>query len=155
MNELRLWAADLSLVLIVTGILMKVVPEKNERKILRFVVTLLLIISVFNINISDSGMFVQTDIANEISEKTNEMNDDILTVLNEESIKIARNKACEIIRSVIPSADADITFSHEGLHAVISCENFSSYELDTIKTELKKEFDCEIILKAEGKRKNE
>lgn len=56
------------IVLIITGIFMRILPERSDRKTLKFVVTLVLIISVFKIDISPLEDFLKLSATDENNE---------------------------------------------------------------------------------------
>lgn len=69
------------LILIATGIFMRLIPERSDKRTLKFVITLILITAVFNIDVSSVGdifdIDIKTDNSDVVSEYENSLKDKI------------------------------------------------------------------------------
>lgn len=146
MSELRTWATNLSLILIVTGVFMKTVSSKNEKMILRLVVTMILIVSVFQINVSQVAKNFSLDIDREISGDTEILNDSLMNSLSE----FGKEQVEEAVRKTVQNYDKNASvvtkLSENTVHVIIKSDVITTNDLERIKGELKNEFDCEIII---------
>lgn len=146
MSELRTWATNLSLILIVTGIFMKTVSSKNEKMILRFVVTMILIVSVFQLNVSQVAENFNFDINGEISGDTEILNNNLMNSLS----AFGKEQIDETVRKTVQNYDGEASvvteLSENFVHVIIKSDIITSNEIDSIKGELQNEFDCEIII---------
>ena len=52
MGEIRSWALTLSVILIVTGIVMKIIPENSTKRSVKFIASLIIITCFFRLDIS-------------------------------------------------------------------------------------------------------
>lgn len=146
MNELRTWATNLSLILIVTGVFMKTVSSKNEKMILRLVVTMILIVSVFQLNVSQVAENFSLDIDSEISGDTEILNNSLMNSLSE----FGKEQVEEAVRKTVQNYDENASvvtkLSENTVHIIIKSDVITSSDIDIIKSELQNEFDCEIII---------
>lgn len=146
MSELRTWATNLSLILIVTGIFMKTVSSKNEKMILRFVVTMILIVSVFQLNVSQVAENFSFDINGEISGDTEILNENLINSLS----AFGKEQIDETVRKTVQNYDDKASvvteLSENAVHVIIKSYIITSNDTESIKGELQNEFDCEIII---------
>ncbi|MGN0444086.1 MAG: hypothetical protein ACI4F5_05670 [Acutalibacteraceae bacterium] len=146
MSELRTWATNLSLILIVTGIFMKTVSSKNEKMILRFVVTMILIVSVFQLNVSQVAENFSFDINGEISGDTEILNNNLMNSLS----AFGKEQIDETVRKTVQNYDGKASvvteLSENAVHVIIKSDIITSNDIGSIKGELQNEFDCEIII---------
>ena len=146
MSELRTWATNLSLILIVTGIFMKTVSSKNEKMILRLVVTMILIVSVFQLNVSQVAENFSLDIKSEISGDTEILNNNLMNSLSEFGKEQVEEAVRKIVQNYDENASVVTKLSENTVHIIIKSDVITSSDIDIIKSELQNEFDCEIII---------
>ncbi len=61
MSEIKRWAFSVCIVLIASGFFMRILPQRSDKRVLRFVVTLILIVCVFEIDISSFSDLLEPD----------------------------------------------------------------------------------------------
>ncbi len=89
MSEIKSWAFSLCLILIVTGVFMRLLPERSDKKTVKFVVTLILIVCLFKLDISSVGDMFKADFSVEngeaVSEYESELKEKISGSVNSET----------------------------------------------------------------------
>lgn len=151
MNEIKLWAQDIALLIIVTGILIKTISSKSERKIMRMVTTLIIIVTVFRINVAS----VISGLENNIEEDINASCEEVSASLLSELSLMGENEIRQYIKKIIEKYDSaalsQINITETGIEIIISSVNISYSDTVRIKNELQPDFDCDINIKVQGR----
>lgn len=150
MNEFKIWAQDISFILIFTGLFLKTVSGKSERRMMRIVTTLIIIVAVFRINISVLGKsFKKTD-SNDISSSYNELSSSLyndLSSITEENIRLY---ITESVKTYDEDASAVISINSDDITIRIISDKITDDDLKSLKLNLEKEFCCELSILKQG-----
>ena len=108
MSDIKSWAFSLCLVLIVTGVFMRLLPERSDKKTVKFVVTLILIVCVFKLDISSVGDMFKADFSGTngeaVSEYESELKEKISGSVNSE----IEEKIAEIYKEYDENANVEL-----------------------------------------------
>lgn len=147
MNEIRLWATNISLVLILTGILMKTVSFESERTLLKFVATMLLIVSIFQLNTVAVKNEFDFEIKDEINDITNQKSSEFSKKLEKISINRIYKTADEIFRQYDENIVLDIKAENNEILIKFKSEIITNPEVTEIENKLEEYFECEFKMK--------
>ncbi len=152
MEEIKRWATTVCVVLITTGVFMCILPERSNKKSVKFVATLILIIAVFNIDTHSIKNTFDFDINAEnesaVSEYEEEISDMISNSVLLEIKKIISEK-CEEFSS---SDGIVINKSGDEMKVYVYCDKSpSEMQKENLRSEIKNEFgiDIEFVYKQE------
>lgn len=132
----------MALILIVTGIVMKIISSKSERLIIRLVVTMVIIVSVFQFNLSlndfnslkidkEEFLYSQEKLIGEIENKT------VISV---------ENKFRELISEYDDSSLFETDISDNVIIIKLNKSKLSDDELTEIENEMSEYFSCEVLI---------
>lgn len=146
MNDLKIKAVNISLILLITGIGIKLFSEKSEKSIIKMIVTIIVIISLFNINIhsllSQENEYSWFGFEEDLSQEENELKDDISKLVRDEIEEDIKN----IVGGFDSSADTEIIIEESIIKINVTSEKLNSSDETEIISELKDDFDCELEL---------
>lgn len=142
MSSIKIWAENMVLILIVTGIVMKIISSKSERLIIRLVVTMILIVSVFQVNLSlndsysfkidkEDFLYSQEKLIGEIENKT------VISV---------ENKFRELIEEQDVSPSFETQINDDVIIIKLNKSMLSDGELNEIENEMSEYFSCEVLI---------
>lgn len=135
MAEIKSWAFSVCIILITSGIFMRILPERSDKRNVRFIVTLILITAVFNIDISSFENAFDIGSAGEISESEyeNSLLDEISSSLCDEIEKIALGE----YQDIDPSGDIKVKLEDGKIVVCIaSSESLTTEKLENFKSRL-------------------
>lgn len=142
MSEIRIWAANISVILIVTGIMMKTVTFESEKAILKFVATMLLVVTVFQLDTNALKSEFDFDIKDEISESTDEKTRQLSQMLSD----MSENEAVSQIKDKFKAFDEDvkliISSENGGFYIKFKSRIISDDDAEKIEKELEEYFEC-------------
>lgn len=142
MNEIKIWATNFSVILIVTGLITKLINGKSEKNLLRFVVVLVIVSTIFsikNISFDDFSLYMFEDIETEISN----MSETLSEKIKNDGMKAVCNRIEEIIKEFDKSAKVNSVITENNVTSVIQTDS-ENLDIQEIKLRLKEEFDCEF-----------
>lgn len=142
MNEIKIWATNFSVILIVTGLITKLINGKSEKNLLRFVVVLVIVSTIFsikNISFDDFSLNMFEDIETEISN----MSETLSEKIKNDGMKAVCNRIEEIIKEFDKSAKVNSVITENNVTSVIQTDS-ENLDIQDIKLRLKEEFDCEF-----------
>lgn len=142
MNEIKIWATNFSVILIVTGLITKLINGKSEKNLLRFVVVLVIVSTIFsikNISFDDFSLSMFEDIETEISN----MSETLSEKIKNDGMKAVCNRIEEIIKEFDKSAKVNSVITENNVTSVIQTDS-ENLDIQDIKLRLKEEFDCEF-----------
>lgn len=143
MDELKSHLLSIAIMLVITGIISKLIPEKSNKTAIRFVVNLILIISIFGVDLSSIYEVFEKDYSLNFSQQTvteNEINDRIVRMLNEE-IKTEIDSEIQKINS---RAYVDVTMDENALIIEAFCEEMSPREKVVFEDVVRNKFEGNI-----------
>lgn len=150
MNEIRLWATNISLILILTGILMKTVSFESERALLKFVATMLLIVTFFQINTVAIKNELDFEIKDELSNIIVQKSSEFSKKLEEMSINKIYTTAEEMFRQYDEKVILDVTSENDEIHIKFKSNIITDSEAEEVEKELKEYFECELKAERAG-----
>lgn len=152
MNEIRLWATNISLILILTGILMKTVSFESERALLKFVATMLLIVTFFQINTVAIKNELDFEIKDELSNINiiNQKSSEFSKKLEEMSINKIYTTAEEMFRQYDEKVILDVTSENDEIHIKFKSNIITDSEAEEVEKELNEYFECELKAERAG-----
>lgn len=146
MSDIRIWARDIALLLIATGIILKTLSSQSEKNLLRAVTALILITAVFRINTTDIQKALDIDIRDEIECETGFINEKIESYIG----KISEDAAADIIRDKVleydEKAEVKVKTGDERIKIEISGSTLTNAQFEKIKAELSESFEGEIVI---------
>lgn len=108
MSEIKSWALTVCIVLITTGVFMRILPEKSNKKSVKFVATLILLVCIFEIDVSSVKNAFDFDIEAE----------------NESTVDMYQKEISSMISSAV--------FDEIKEKIALECEDFSDKDSITI-----------------------
>ena len=154
MSEIRSWALTLSVILIVTGIVMKIIPESSAKRSVKFVGTLIIITCFFRLNISSA--------VNELGNFSFNFNDEAVSELNESLQGIILTDLHSQIQfeidKILISYDKDsfsqVDFNDSTVKIKIHYKNLHFADRIEIEKEIEKFFGNEVTFEYSAVREN-
>lgn len=149
MSEIKQWALSICIILIVSGIFMRILPERSDKSVVRFVVTLILITVVFGIDISSFEDAFDLEIASESVE--NDYEDSLLDKVG--------NSLCEQVERLAESEcrsfgyDAECSAEIEDGKIVIyiaSQKSLGDSEIEAVRSIIEAKLGEEAEIRCEG-----
>lgn len=143
MQELRSWMMGISVTLIITGIIVKLIPGNANKAILNFVVTMVIIASIFGVDTSEINAIFEFEFTTEAythSVLTDELYGKIERTINE-GIK---DEIKEIVSVYDSDASVEIELDHEVMQIRIISVNLSNNQKTAIENEIRRNFDGAI-----------
>lgn len=150
MNEIKIWAQDISIILIVTGILIKTVSEKSERHIMRVITTLVIVTAILRLNISAVSDSCNRTAKPEINYSYDEMSSRLYNELSNMSEKSLRDYIIEIIKTYDKNSLSEIIINENNIEIKIKSESMTGEDYESIKNRLKSEINCNITVIRQG-----
>lgn len=143
MSEIRLWATDLAVLLVASGIMLKILPSGSERNILRFVAVLALIVAVFQL---DAGKAVKSIKIEEYgaSQKTDSLSEEMYSRLSSAAEDEINKYIAAQVNRFDENAQTECKIGDEDIEVHIVSEKISSEGIEEIKNILSADFECEI-----------
>lgn len=142
MYSIKIWAENLALILIVTGIVMKTVSSKSERLIIRLVVIMILIVSVFQVNLSPDNFYSLKIDVEDFSYKEEE----IIGEIENKTVISVENKFRELISEYDNSSSFETDISDNVIIIKLNKSKLSDDELTEIENEMSEYFSCEVLI---------
>lgn len=146
MDDLRSRLMSIAVTLIVTGIIGKLVPEKSNKSIINFVITMVIIANAFGFDLSSFEDFTEFEISTESYQQEvleSEINNRISQMLSNE-IEAETEK---IVQKYDSDATVNIAFEEQVLQIKITSNSLSDYDKSEIEDEIKAKFEGEILFK--------
>lgn len=143
MEDIRQWMFSVAVTLIITGVVSKIVPEKNNKSVLNFITVLVILVSVFSIDTDISEDFLKLDFGNfnastEISQK--KLNNEISEILASE-IKDSVEKT---VSAYAPYAKTKIEIKDDKMIVIIESNNLTKSSKVAIEKEIKDNLEGNI-----------
>lgn len=134
MEDIRKWMFSVAVTLIITGVVSKLVPERNNKSVLNFVTVLVILITVFSIDTDNLEHSLKFDFANsntsmEISQ--DKLNSEIKEILSSE----LKDSIRKTVSNYAPYAKTEIEIKEDRMIVIIESNNLT----DSIKTAIEKE----------------
>lgn len=134
MGDIRKWMFSVAVTLITTGVVSKLVPERNNKSVLNFVTVLVILITVFSIDTDISEHSFKFDFTN--SNTSMEISQD---KLNSEISEILSSELKDSIRKTVsnytPDAKTRIEIKEDKMIVIIESNNLT----DSVKAAIEKE----------------
>lgn len=143
MQELRSWMLGVSVTVILTGIIAKLVPGKTNKSIICFITTMVIIVTIFDLNVNELSNILEIELTTNLyteNDLSNELYNDIAETLSG-SIK---NSVKEIVIFYASDASVEVEFDNEVTYIKIDAHDLSQTDMTEIEKEVKKIFDGEI-----------
>lgn len=145
MNSIRSWALTLSVILIVTGIVMKIVPENSTKRTVKFVASLIIITCFFRLDISAAVKELSHFDLSFSGEAVNELNEN----LQEKILSDVNSQIQDEIDKILIQYDKDafslLEFNDSKVKVKIFCNTLNISDRINFENELEKFFEDEII----------
>ena len=155
MNSIRSWALTLSVILIVTGIVMKIVPESSTKRTVKFVASLIVITCFFRLDISAAVNELSSFDFNFDQGTVNDLNENlqgkILTDFNSQIQK----KIDEILIKYDKNAFSQLEINASTVRVKIHCSSLSISDKFKIENEIERFFEDEIFFEYSAVREND
>lgn len=132
----------MALILIVTGIVMKIISSKSERLIIRLVVTMILIVSVFQVNLSPDNFYSLKIDVEDFSYKEEE----IIGEIENKTVISVENKFRELISEYDNNSSFETDISDNVIIIKLNKSKLSDDELTEIENEMSEYFSCEVLI---------
>lgn len=146
MSDIKRWAFSVCTILIASGIFMRILPEKSDKKAVRFVVTLMLIVCIFELDISavSNTLDLNKNYDNniEVSEYENKLNEQI----EDKVVTEIEKKISDEIKKYDKNAKISVEITGEKIIVTIISTQLSDYEKTKIRTRIKTDFGDETEL---------
>lgn len=142
MSSIKIWAENMALILIVTGIVMKIISSKSERLIIRLVVTMILIVSVFQVNLSPDNFYSLKIDVEDFSYKEEE----IIGEIENKTVISVENKFRELISEYDNNSSFETDISDNVIIIKLNKSKLSDDELTEIENEMSEYFSCEVLI---------
>ena len=155
MSEIRSWALTLSIMLIVTGIVMKIVPENSAKRTVKFVASLIIITCFFRLDISAAVNELSSFDFNFDQETVNDLNENlqekILTDFNSQMQK----KIDAILIKYDKNSFSQFEVNDSTVKVKIHYSALSISDRIKIENEIERFFEDEIIFEYSAVREND
>lgn len=142
MSSIKIWAENMAIILIVTGIVMKIISSKSERLIIRLVVTMILIVSVFQVNLSPDNYYSLKIDVEDFSYKEEE----IIGEIENKTVISVENKFRELISEYDNNLSFETDISDNVIIIKLNKSKLSDDELTEIENEMSEYFSCEVLI---------
>lgn len=145
MSEIKNWAFSICIILITTGIFMRVLPERSDKKTVKFVAVLILIISVFKIDISSLSDLFDFDISDENSTAVSEYEDYLVSSVNDTIISQIEEKIASEYQKIDGTFSVTVNITDETISAYISGGRHLNYsEKENLHSKIISDFKADI-----------
>lgn len=128
MSEIKSRAFSLCVILIVTGVFMRLLPERSNKKTVKFVVTLILIVTVLNFDISSVGNALSFDFSGDNSDAVGEYESGLKDKIAGSVYAELEEKVAEIYKEYDENAVVQILSGGDRLKVIIIGTHLSDSE---------------------------
>ena len=155
MGLIRSWALTLSVLLIVTGIVMKTVPESSTKRTVKFVASLLIITCFFRLDLSAAINELSGLDFNFHEETVNELNENLQEkILTDFNSKI-REKTDEILKKYDKDSFSLIEFNESAVKVTVYYKSLSISSRIELEKEIETFLENEITFEYSAVREND
>ena len=155
MNSIRSWALTLSVILIVTGIVMKIIPENSTKRTVKFVASLIIITCFFRLDISAAVKELSNIDLNFNNETVNDLNENLQgKILNDLNSQI-QDKINQILIEYDKNSFSNIEYNDSVVKVIIHYHDLKITDRIKIENEIEKFFEDKIIFEYSAVRKND
>lgn len=144
MTDIKHWAFSLCIVLIVTGIFMRLLPERSNKKTVRFVVTLIILVCIFKLDVSRLGDRLSADIPDDNAEAVSEYENDLKNRISDSVGSALEEKIFGIVRQYDQNSSVKLDFTSDKIIVNISGTRFDSYTRIRLEAQIKAAYDGKL-----------
>ncbi|MDD6021210.1 MAG: hypothetical protein ACI4GA_01990 [Acutalibacteraceae bacterium] len=144
MTDIKHWAFSLCIVLIVTGIFMRLLPERSNKKTVRFVVTLIILVCIFKLDVSRLGDRLSADIPDDNAEAVSEYENDLKNRISDSVGSALEEKISGIVRQYDQNSSVKLDFTSDKIIVNISGTRFDSYTRIRLEAQIKAAYDGKL-----------
>lgn len=147
MSSIKFWATDVSVILIMTGIFLKMCTGKSEKNTIRFIVTLILIVTFFRFSVRDIRAEINYDLGDEINNEVSLAEEKLGGIISSAENEEMKKYISDCITEYDKNAEVGVFISESAISVSVQSENITEEEYSAISERLENEFECEIILR--------
>ena len=145
MQEIRSYLLSVAVTLIFTGIIGRLVPENSNKSLIRFVITTIVLVSIFGISVNPESFSEITDFTTETYFRE-DIENEISSAVYEKICEEFNKEINKIVSDYCPSANTSVSFADNSMTVTI-CYNddMNLSDKQIIENEIRSSFEGKIV----------